>query len=69
MGVLSILGKSGTVHDAKPFKLDEEKGHDVDASDFFAQQLESAGYNYYGTKTMYSSTDGVPMMASGLRDI
>ena len=40
MGVLSILGKSGTVHDAKPFKLGEEKGHNVDASYYFAQQLE-----------------------------
>ena len=40
MDVLSILGKSGTVHDAKPFKLGEEKGHNVDASYYFAQQLE-----------------------------
>ena len=69
MGALSIIGKSSTVHDAKPFKVGEENGHDVDASDFFSQQLKSAGYNYYGTETMYSGTDGLPMMASGLSDI
>ena len=54
----------GAVHDATPFKFGEEKGHDVDAIDFFARQLETAGYNYYGTETMYSGTDGVPMKAS-----
>ena len=66
------LGKSGAVHgavhDATPFKFGEEKGHDVDAIDFFARQLETAGYNYYGTETMYSGTDGVPMKASARRD-
>ena len=73
MGISSIVGKSrpvhGAVHDATPFKFSEEKGHDVDAIDFFARQLETAGYNYYGTETMYSGTDGVPMKASGLSDI
>ena len=54
----------GAVHDATPFKFGEERGHDVDAIDFFARQLETAGYNYYGTETMYSGTDGVPMKAS-----
>ncbi|CAB4057057.1 DNA-directed RNA polymerase I subunit RPA2 [Lepeophtheirus salmonis] len=34
-----------------------------DAIDFFGKQLESAGYNYYGTETMYSGTDGVEMKA------
>ena len=66
--VTLYLGKSGAVHgavhDATPFKFGEEKGHDVDAIDFFAWQLETAGYNYYGTETLYSGTDGVPMKAS-----
>ena len=66
--VTLYLGKSGAVHgavhDATPFKFGEEKGHDVDAIDFFARQLETAGYNYYGTETLYSGTDGVPMKAS-----
>ena len=71
--IYDILGKSGAVHgavhDATPFKFGEEKGHDVDAIDFFARQLETAGYNYYGTETMYSGTDGVPMKASALRSL
>ena len=72
MGVSSILGKSGAiqgaVHNATPFKFGKEKGNNVDANDFFARQLETAGYNYYGTETMYSGTDGVPMKASARRD-
>merc|ERR1719188_1508534 len=67
MMIECMAGKSGAVHgavhDATPFKFGEEKGHDVDAIDFFARQLETAGYNYYGTETMYSGTDGVPMKA------
>jgi len=29
--------------------------------DFFRKQLEAAGFNYYGTETMYSGTDGIPL--------
>ena len=36
---------------------------DNDAIDHFGQQLEAAGYNYYGTETLYSGTDGIPMTA------
>ncbi len=35
------------------------KNHDkagVDAIEYFARQLEHAGYNYYGTETLYSGT-------------
>ena len=42
----------GTVHDATPFKFGEEKGHNVDAIDFFGRQLEAAGYNYYCTEVV-----------------
>lgn len=34
-----------------------------DAIEYFAEHLESAGYNYYGTEMMYSGTDGVEMKA------
>lgn len=72
MGVSSILGKSGAiqgaVHNATPFKFGKEKGNNVDANDFFARQLETAGYNYYSTDTMYSGMDGVPMKASVFRE-
>jgi DNA-directed RNA polymerase beta subunit len=36
---------------------------DNDAIEHFGQQLEEAGYNYYGTETLYSGTDGIPMTA------
>ncbi len=67
MMIECMAGKSGAlhglVHDATPFKFGEEEGHDVDAIDFFAKQLETAGYNYYGTETLYSGTDGVELTA------
>jgi len=65
MMVECMAGKSGAVHghvhDATPFKFSEDKGND--AIDFFGNQLEKAGYNYYGTETLYSGTDGVEMTA------
>ena len=65
MMVECMAGKSGAlngyVHDATPFKFGEEPGND--AIDFFGRQLDKAGYNYYGTETLYSGTDGVEMKA------
>merc|ERR1712110_1259948 len=65
MMVECMAGKSGAVHghvhDASPFKFSDET--DNDAIDFFGKQLEEAGYNYYGTETLYSGTDGIPMTA------
>merc|ERR1719192_151950 len=65
MMVECMAGKSGAVHghvhDASPFKFSDET--DNDAIDFFGKQLEKAGYNYYGTETLYSGTDGVEMTA------
>jgi hypothetical protein len=47
MMIECMAGKSGAinglVHDATPFTFGEEKGHEVDAIDFFARQLETAG--------------------------
>ncbi|CAG9773900.1 unnamed protein product [Ceutorhynchus assimilis] len=58
-----MAGKSaavhGLVHDATPFKFTE----DDTAIDYFGRLLESGGYNYYGTETMYSGTDGREMTA------
>jgi len=60
-----MAGKSGAinghVHDATPFKFGEEDGND--AIDYFGKQLAKGGYNYYGTETLYSGTDGVEMKA------
>ena len=36
---------------------------DNEAIDYFARQLEQAGYNYYGTETLYSGFTGVEMKA------
>ncbi|KAK4874170.1 hypothetical protein RN001_013530 [Aquatica leii] len=58
-----MAGKSaalhGLVHDASPFKFDEENT----AIDYFGRLLEAGGYNYYGTETMYSGIDGREMNA------
>ncbi|KAF5272615.1 hypothetical protein FQR65_LT17315 [Abscondita terminalis] len=58
-----MAGKSaalhGLVHDASPFKFDEENT----AIDYFGKLLEAGGYNYYGTETMYSGIDGRKMSA------
>lgn len=58
-----MAGKSGAlhglVHDATPFKFDE----DDTAIDYFGRLLEFAGYDYYGTETMYSGIDGREMNA------
>ncbi|KAI4456625.1 dna-directed rna polymerase i subunit 2 [Holotrichia oblita] len=58
-----MAGKSaaihGLVHDATPFKFNEEKT----AIDYFGQLLQIGGYNYYGTETMYSGVDGREMEA------
>merc|ERR1719153_470003 len=65
MMVESMAGKSGAMHgkvnDATPFTFSEDP--DNQAIDFFAQQLEKAGYNYYGTETLYSGVSGVEMKA------
>lgn len=65
MMVECMAGKSGAVngyvHDATPFKFGEESKND--AIDYFGTQLDKAGYNYYGTETLYSGTDGTEMKA------
>jgi len=68
MMVECMAGKSGAVngyvHDATPFKFggDGESGKN-DAINYFGTQLSKAGYNYYGTETLFSGTDGVEMKA------
>merc|ERR1711974_418254 len=65
MMIESMAGKSGAihgkVHDATPFTFSEDP--DNQAIDYFAQQLDAAGYNYYGTETLYSGVSGVEMRA------
>merc|ERR550519_1744741 len=65
MMIESMAGKSGAihgkVHDATPFTFSEDS--DNQAIDYFAQQLDAAGYNYYGTETLYSGVSGVEMRA------
>lgn len=58
MLVESMAGKAGACHatfqDSTPFRFCEGQR----AVDFFGEQLASAGYNYYGTETMYSGVTG-----------
>ena len=65
MMVENMAGKSGAIHglvqDATPFTFSEDP--DNEAIDYFARQLEQAGYNYYGTETLYSGFTGVEMKA------
>lgn len=67
MMIECMAGKSGAMHglcyDATPFRYVSDDLKDNDAIDHFGQQLEEAGYNYYGTETLYSGTDGIPMTA------
>merc|ERR1711992_527991 len=53
----------GLCYDATPFRYVSDDLKDNDAIDHFGQQLEAAGYNYYGTEVLYSGTDGIPMTA------
>jgi DNA-directed RNA polymerase I subunit RPA2 len=61
--VESMAGKAGACHgmfqDATPFQFNERQR----AVDYFGDQLRTAGYNYYGTETMYSGVTGEPLHA------
>jgi len=65
MMIENMAGKAAAIHgrvyDATPFTFSE--ADDNDAIDYFAKQLEQAGYNYYGTETLYSGVSGVEMRA------
>jgi len=65
MMIETMAGKSGSihgkVHDATPFTFSEDR--DNDAITYFSEQLESAGYNYYGNETLYSGVSGVELKA------
>jgi DNA-directed RNA polymerase I subunit RPA2 len=67
MMVECMAGKSGAnhglCHDATPFRYVSDDLKDTDAINHFGKQLEAAGYNYYGTETLYSGTDGIQMTA------
>ena len=47
----------GTVHDATPFKYNEENT----ASEYFGELLKKAGFNYHGTEQLYSGIHGEAM--------
>ena len=63
MLVESMAGKAGAMHgyfpDSTPFRFDENNR----AIDHFGEQLASAGYNYYGSETLYSGSSGLMMEA------
>ena len=65
MLVESMAGKSGALHgvyqDATPFTF-HESGDKVSV-DYFGEQLQAAGYNYYGSEALYSGVSGCVMHA------
>jgi DNA-directed RNA polymerase I subunit RPA2 len=65
MLVESMAGKSGALHgtyqDATPFTF-HETGDKVSV-DYFGEQLQAAGYNYYGSEALYSGVSGCVMQA------
>lgn len=65
MLVESMAGKSGALHglfqDGTPFSF-HESGDQVSV-DYFGEQLQSAGYNYYGSEALYSGVSGCVLQA------
>jgi DNA-directed RNA polymerase I subunit RPA2 len=65
MLIESMAGKSGALHghfqDATPFSF-HESGDKV-ALDYFGEELQAAGYNYYGSEALYSGTSGCVLKA------
>lgn len=65
MLIESMAGKSGAMHgmfqDATPFSF-HESGDKI-AVDYFGEQLQSAGYSYYGSEPLYSGVSGCLMHA------
>lgn len=65
MLVESMAGKSGALHghyqDATPFTFHENS--DKVSIDYFGEQLQAAGYNYYGSEALYSGVSGCVMHA------
>eukprot|EP00970_Alexandrium_tamarense_P003244 scaffold502_cov192-Alexandrium_tamarense.AAC.2 len=65
MLIESMAGKSGASHgmfqDATPFSF-HESGDKI-AVDYFGEQLQAAGYNYYGSEPLYSGVSGCLMHA------
>ena len=63
MLIESMAGKAAAMHgyfpDSTPFRFDEHNR----AVDHFGEQLRAAGYNYYGTETLYSGVSGKMMEA------
>lgn len=65
MLIESMAGKSGALHgmfqDATPFSF-HESGDKI-AVDYFGEQLQAAGYSYYGSEPLYSGVSGCLMQA------
>ena len=65
MLIESMAGKAGSLHghyqDATPFSFHENC--DKVSVDYFGEQLQAAGYNYYGSEPLYSGVSGCLMKA------
>ena len=65
MLVESMAGKSGALHgmfqDATPFSFHESG--DQTSVEYFGEQLQAAGYNYYGSEPLYSGVSGCLLQA------
>mmetsp|Transcript_2255 Transcript_2255/g.4156 ORF Transcript_2255/g.4156 Transcript_2255/m.4156 type:complete len:834 (-) Transcript_2255:1898-4399(-) len=65
MLVESMAGKAGALHgiyqDATPFSFHESG--DKTSVEYFGEQLQAAGYNYFGSEPLYSGLSGCLMQA------
>ena len=63
MQIEAMAGKAGALHgtfqDSTPFRFHEKER----AVDYFGEQLQSAGYNYYGNEPLYSGLSGLEIHA------
>lgn len=67
MLIESMAGKAGAMHghfqNGTPFRFHETEGDGQLAVDYFGQQLQNAGYSYYGSEPIYSGHSGQLLQA------
>ena len=63
----SMAGKAGAMHghfqNGTPFRFHDSEGDGKLAVDYFGEQLQAAGYSYYGSEPLYSGLSGQLLQA------
>lgn len=67
MLIESMAGKAGAMHghfqNGTPFRFHDVEGDGKLAVDYFGEQLQAAGYSYYGSEPLYSGLSGQLLQA------